>query len=60
MNTTSRAAILALITAFAMLGAPWLVWLFAPGFGRDPDKLAMTADMLTKLRHRHIAGKLSH
>ncbi|MDM7482623.1 MAG: murein biosynthesis integral membrane protein MurJ [Halomonas sp.] len=42
----SLTAILALITAFAMLGAPWLVWLFAPGFGRDPDKLAMTADML--------------
>jgi len=42
----SLTALLALITALAMLGAPWLVWLFAPGFGRDPDKLAMTADML--------------
>ncbi|SDO26668.1 murein biosynthesis integral membrane protein MurJ [Vreelandella arcis] len=42
----SLTAILALITALAMLGAPWLVWLFAPGFGRDPEKLAMTADML--------------
>lgn len=42
----SLTAILALITAFAMLGAPWLVWIFAPGFGRDPEKLAMTADML--------------
>jgi putative peptidoglycan lipid II flippase len=42
----SLTAILALITAFAMLGAPWLVWVFAPGFGRDPEKLAMTADML--------------
>ena len=42
----SLTALLALITALAMLGAPWLVWLSAPGFGRDPDKLAMTADML--------------
>ncbi|KPQ21899.1 murein biosynthesis integral membrane protein MurJ [Halomonas sp. HL-93] len=42
----SLTAILALISALAMLGAPWLIWLFAPGFGRDPEKLAMTADML--------------
>ncbi len=42
----SLAAVLALITAVAMLAAPWLVWLFAPGFGRDPAKLALTADML--------------
>ncbi len=42
----SLAAVLALITALAMLAAPWLVWLFAPGFGRDPAKLALTADML--------------
>ena len=42
----SLTALLALITALAMLGAPWLVWLFAPGFGRGPDKHAMTADML--------------
>ncbi|MDW0358659.1 murein biosynthesis integral membrane protein MurJ [Halomonas venusta] len=42
----SLTAILALITALSMLGAPWLVWVFAPGFGRDPEKLAMTADML--------------
>ncbi len=42
----SLAATLALITALAMLAAPWLAWLFAPGFGRDPEKLALTADML--------------
>ncbi|MFO7909166.1 MAG: murein biosynthesis integral membrane protein MurJ [Halomonas sp.] len=42
----SLTAVLALITALAMLAAPWLVWLFAPGFGRDPEKLALTADML--------------
>lgn len=42
----SLTAMLALITALAMLGAPWLIWVFAPGFGSDPEKLAMTADML--------------
>lgn len=42
----SLTAVLALITAIAMLCAPWLIWVFAPGFGRDPEKLALTADML--------------
>ncbi|GEN25371.1 putative lipid II flippase MurJ [Halomonas cupida] len=42
----SLTMVLALITALAMLAAPWLTWLFAPGFSRDPAKLAMTADML--------------
>ncbi|WP_237673952.1 murein biosynthesis integral membrane protein MurJ [Vreelandella profundi] len=48
LNATagSLTAILALITAVAMLCAPWLIWVFAPGFGRDPEKLALTADML--------------
>lgn len=42
----SLAAVLLLLTAVAMFAAPWLVWVFAPGFGRDPAKLALTADML--------------
>lgn len=42
----SLTALLALITAVAMLCAPWLIWVFAPGFGSDPEKLSMTADML--------------
>ncbi|MBN8413906.1 murein biosynthesis integral membrane protein MurJ [Halomonas denitrificans] len=42
----SLAAVLALITALAIVAAPWLTWLFAPGFARDPEKLALTADML--------------
>lgn len=48
LNATvgSLTAVLALITALAMLCAPWLIWVFAPGFGSDPDKLALTADML--------------
>ncbi|WP_051233954.1 murein biosynthesis integral membrane protein MurJ [Halomonas halocynthiae] len=42
----SLAVVLLLITALAMFAAPWLVWAFAPGFSRDPEKLALTADML--------------
>lgn len=42
----SLTVVLALLTALFMLAAPWLVWVFAPGFGRDPAKLALTADML--------------
>lgn len=42
----SLSVVLALLTATAMLLSPWLAWLFAPGFGSDPEKLALTADML--------------
>lgn len=42
----SLAVALALLTALAMLLAPWLAWLFAPGFADNPGKLALTADML--------------
>ena len=38
--------VLALITALAIVAAPWLAWLFAPGFKADPGKLALTAEML--------------
>ncbi len=42
----SLSVVLALITALAIAAAPWLVWLFAPGFKADPGKLALTAEML--------------
>lgn len=42
----SLSVVLALITALAIAAAPWLVWLFAPGFQADPGKLALTAEML--------------
>ncbi|MHB0777328.1 murein biosynthesis integral membrane protein MurJ [Halomonas sp. WWR20] len=42
----SLTVVLALITALAIVMAPWLAWLFAPGFSDDPGKLALTADML--------------
>ena len=38
--------ILLLLTVLAVLAAPWLVWLFAPGFADEPVKMALTADML--------------
>ncbi|SFX54918.1 murein biosynthesis integral membrane protein MurJ [Marinospirillum alkaliphilum] len=34
------------LTSLAMLASPLLVWLFAPGFASDPDKQALTADLL--------------
>lgn len=34
------------LTLLAMLAAPLLVWVFAPGFASDPAKQAMTADLL--------------
>ncbi len=42
----SLSVVLALITAMAIAAAPWLAWLFAPGFQSDPGKLALTAEML--------------
>lgn len=38
--------ILSLLTIVAVLAAPLLVWLFAPGFAQQPEKMALTADML--------------
>jgi putative peptidoglycan lipid II flippase len=34
------------LTAFAMLMAPWVALIFAPGFSRDVAKLALTADLI--------------
>ncbi|MDY6829060.1 MAG: murein biosynthesis integral membrane protein MurJ [Pseudomonadota bacterium] len=39
-------AVLALVTLVGVLGAEAVAWLFAPGFAQDPDKLALTADLL--------------
>ena len=49
LNATagSLGVVLLAITVVAILAAPWLVWVFAPGFKDDGQgKLAMTADML--------------
>lgn len=37
---------LAGITLLAVLAAPVLVWVFAPGFSQEPDKQALTVEML--------------
>ncbi len=34
------------ITAIGIIAAPLLIWLFAPGFGDDPNKQALATDML--------------
>lgn len=39
-------SVLFVVTGLAILGAPWLVWVFAPGFAQDAQKLALTAQML--------------
>lgn len=39
-------AVLALITLAGCLAAPALLWLFAPGFGSDPAKQALGAELL--------------
>ena len=38
--------ILSLLTMVVVLAAPLLVWLFAPGFAKQPEKMALTVDML--------------
>ncbi|SEI79659.1 putative peptidoglycan lipid II flippase [Allopseudospirillum japonicum] len=39
-------SVLFVVTGLAIWGAPWLVWVFAPGFAQDADQLALTAQML--------------
>ncbi|MGB0955077.1 MAG: murein biosynthesis integral membrane protein MurJ [Panacagrimonas sp.] len=38
--------VLGLITLIGTLGAPLLIWVFAPGFGADPEKHALGAELL--------------
>ncbi len=38
--------VLLMVTALGVLGAPWVVMLFAPGFIDEPERLALAADML--------------
>ncbi len=40
------AAVLALITLIGCIAAPLLIWVFAPGFGADPAKHALGAELL--------------
>ena len=38
--------VLALVTLLGMLAAPWVVWATAPGFADEPDRFALTTDLL--------------
>lgn len=37
---------LVLVTLVGVVGAPLLIWLFAPGFGDEPEKRALAVEML--------------
>lgn len=38
--------VLALITFIGVLAAPWIVWATAPGFADEPERFALTTDLL--------------
>ncbi len=38
--------VLALVTALGVLAAPWIIWATAPGFSAEPEKFALTVDLL--------------
>lgn len=42
----SLSLILMVITVIAMLAAPLIMWIFAPGFSNDPEKFHLAANML--------------
>ena len=44
--TTLMGLALVLITVLGMLAAPWVVYVSAPGFTDDPNKFALTVDLL--------------
>ncbi len=44
--TGSLALVLLAITTVGILTAPWLIWIFAPGFADTPDQQALTVLML--------------
>ena len=38
--------VLALVTLLGILAAPWVVWISAPGFADEPQRFALTVDLL--------------
>lgn len=38
--------VLALVTLLGILAAPWIVWITAPGFADEPERFALTTDLL--------------
>ncbi len=50
---TTLLTIVTFITVLGILAAPWIVWLIAPGFHDDPDKL-QTTTLLTKIMFPYL------
>ena len=44
--TGTLTVVLMVVTALGMLAAPWIIWLTAPGFASNPEKVALTSDLL--------------
>lgn len=44
--TTLLGLVLVVVTLLGMLAAPWIVYISAPGFAENPDKFALTVDLL--------------
>ncbi len=44
--TTLLGLVLVVVTVLGMLAAPWIVYISAPGFASNPDKFALTVDLL--------------
>ncbi|WP_339511559.1 murein biosynthesis integral membrane protein MurJ [Pseudomonas sp. RL_15y_Pfl2_60] len=38
--------VLAFVTLLGVLAAPWIVWISAPGFADEPERFALTTDLL--------------
>ena len=45
-TTGTLMAVLLMITALGVAGAPWIVRVFAPGFVADPEQLALATELL--------------
>lgn len=50
---TLASLVLAVVTVLGVLLAPYIVWLFAPGFAAEPDKFALTV-LLTRIVFPYI------
>jgi putative peptidoglycan lipid II flippase len=44
--TTLLGLVLVVVTILGMLAAPWIVYVSAPGFAAEPDKFALTIELL--------------
>lgn len=45
-TTGLLSTVLGFLTLLCVLGSPYLVWVFAPGFHQSPEKMALTAELL--------------